>query len=59
MVMHSLRYSERVPVAINDEVIIRGEYLWTEPGGVIHSTHWDTGIGKRHGWINHQGTVYQ
>lgn len=59
MVIHSLRYSERVPVAVNDEVIVRGEYLRTEPGGVIHSTHWDSGIKKRHGWISHRGTVYQ
>jgi len=59
MVIHSLRHSERVPLAINDEVIVRGEYLWTEPGGVIQSTHWDAGLEKRHGWISHQGTVYE
>jgi hypothetical protein len=57
-VLHSLRHSERVPISISDEVTVRGEYRWTEPGGVILWTYWDHGARKRHGWIEHQGTRY-
>ena len=57
-VIHDLNHAERVPVSINDEVLVRGEYLWTEPGGVIHWTYRDISPKKRHGWIEHEGIRY-
>lgn len=58
MVTHDLSRSDRVPVATGDEVIVRGEYVWTEPGGMLIWTTRDSGSGDRHGWIDHKGERY-
>jgi hypothetical protein len=58
LVVHDIRESEKVPVSINDEVTVRGEYVWTEPGGIIQWTRHDSSLERRHGWIEHQGIKY-
>ena len=35
LVVHNIAKAGKVPVGINHEVTVRGEYLWTEPGGTI------------------------
>ena len=58
LVSHSIAAAHRVPISIDDEVTVRGEYQWTEPGGAIHWTHRDFSPERRHGWIEHQGKKY-
>jgi hypothetical protein len=59
LIVHDLGNADRVPVSLHDEVNVRGEYEWTETGGMIHWTHHDIGPDRRHGWIEHQGKRYQ
>jgi uncharacterized protein YxjI len=59
MIVHDLGRSDRVPVSLHDEVNVRGEYEWTETGGMIHWTHHDIGPDRRHGWIDHRDKRYQ
>ena len=57
--IHDLGQAERVPVNIDDDVTARGEYIWTEPGGLIRGTHWDPYPTRLHGWIDHDGIRYE
>lgn len=58
LVTHDLSRSERIPVAVGDTVMVRGEYVWTEPGGMLEWTTRDIGSGDRHGWVEHKGKRY-
>ena len=58
LVVHSIVDAEQVPISIHHEVTVRGEYTWTEPGGLIHWTRRDHSAKRRHGWIEHQGRKY-
>ena len=59
LIVHDLGSADRVPVSRDDEVRVRGEYEWTETGGMVHWTHRDIGPNRRHGWIDHGGNRYQ
>lgn len=58
LVTHDLSRSDRIPVAIGDKVMVRGEYVWSEPGGTLVWTTRDNGSGGRNGWIEHKGERY-
>jgi len=58
IVSHEIGHSGRVPVSNKDMVTVRGEYLWSEPGGVIRLTKRDKSPQRRHGWIEHEGVRY-
>ena len=58
LVEHRHGGDERVPVSINDTVLVRGEYQWSETGGIIHHTERDLSTQRRHGWIELQGKRY-
>ena len=58
LVTHDLSRSDRVPVAIGDKVMVRGEYVWSEPGGTLICPTRDNGSGGRNGWIEHKGERY-
>jgi len=58
LVTHNIFLSEEVPIATGDEVMVRGEYTWTEPGGAVNWTNRDHTAAQRHGWIEHQGIKY-
>jgi len=58
LVGHNIRVSEKVPVEVNDAVTVRGEYTWSEPGGMIQWTSRDPGMERRHGWVEHRGKIY-
>jgi hypothetical protein len=38
---HNITIGARVPVALGDQVIVHGEYIWNAEGGLIHFTHHD------------------
>jgi hypothetical protein len=58
LITHNIVTAEKAPVLINHEVTVRGEYSWTEPGGLIHWTRYDNSAQRRHGWIEYQGQKY-
>lgn len=58
LVLHDQVSSDRVPVKIDDTVLVRGEYQWTETGGTLRFTQRDYSPRRMHGWIDHQGQRY-
>ncbi len=59
LVAHNIGYADRVPVSLNEPVTVRGQYSWNENGGLIHWTHHDVSLNRRHGWIDHEGLRYE
>lgn len=59
LVVHNRDSGGEVPLAINDEVLVRGEYIWSETGGTIRNTERDLSTQRRHGWIDHKGERYK
>ena len=58
LIAHNIDLAERVPLAIGDPVIVRGEYEWTDKGGTIHWTHHDPKRWREGGWVEHGGVRY-
>jgi len=42
-----------------DSVIVHGEYVWNDEGGLIHFTHHDPAPAHEGGWIELRGVRYQ
>ena len=58
MVVHKNNIGEWMPLQPRDQVRIRGEYLWSEMGGLVRNTEKDSSMDRRHGWIEHEGERY-
>lgn len=58
LILHDQVSGDQVPVKVDDTVLVRGEYQWTETGGMLRFTQRDYSPRRMHGWIEHQGRRY-
>jgi len=59
MVVHNLDVAPRVPVSVLSAIRFKGEFDWTEAGGMVHWTHRDISGKREGGWIELLGERYQ
>lgn len=59
LVASNMDMIKKIPIDVGDEVVIKGEYIWNEKGGVIHWTHRDPRHQHPDGFIYYKGKLYQ
>ena len=59
LVVHNIDVAARVPAERDDEVEVRGKYVWNEKGGLVHWTHHDASGRRPGGWVRHAGRTYR
>lgn len=60
LIAHNIDLAPRVEnIKKGDRLEFFGEYEWNNKGGVIHWTHRDPANRHVHGWLKHQGRLYQ
>ena len=58
LVDNNVDVGTRAPVAVHVRVVVHGQYIWNNLGGLIHDTHHSTS-GGQDGWILVGRRVYQ
>jgi len=59
-VIDNVDLAPRIPVATGDVVVVKGQFVPTHGGGIIHDTHHSPGPGwHQGGWIEWRGQRYE
>jgi hypothetical protein len=58
LIEHNLSIAPRVPVAAAEAVVVHGEYVWNDQGGLVHFTHHDPDRSHEGGYIVYGGKRY-
>lgn len=58
LIDNNVDIGKRVPLATGDPVVVHGEYVWNDQGGLIHFTHHDPVHTHEDGWIELKGIRY-
>ena len=58
LIDNNVDIGKRVPLATGDDVVVHGEYVWNDQGGLIHFTHHDPAHTHEDGWIEVKGVRY-
>ncbi len=59
LIVHNQEAGGSIPVAVDARVTVRGEYEWSETGGLLKNTHRDLSPKRRHGFVEYDGKRYQ
>lgn len=60
LIAHNIDLSSPIKrLRVGERIIIHGEYIWNDEGGLIHRTHDDTGGTLPDGWIRYKGKRYR
>ena len=60
LIAHNIDLAPRVPkLRKGSRVRIRGEYIWSRKGGIVHFTHHDPRGVHPAGWIKFDGKTFQ
>ena len=59
LVDNNVTIGQRAPVLPGHDVLVHGEYVWNDQGGLIHFTHHDPAHTHEGGWIELSGVRYQ
>lgn len=59
LITNNVSIGKRVPVVVGDAVVVHGEYVWNDQGGLVHFTHHDPERSHEGGWIERQGLRYE
>jgi hypothetical protein len=59
LVDNNVTIGQRAPVLQGNDVLVHGEYVWNDQGGLIHFTHHDPAHAHEGGWIELSGVRYQ
>ena len=58
LIENNVDVGKRVPAAVGDDLVVHGEYIWNDQGGLIHFTHHDPDHSHEGGWIELKGVRY-
>jgi hypothetical protein len=58
LIENNIDVGKRVPLSAGDGVVVHGEYIWNDQGGLIHFTHHDPDHSHEDGWIELRGVRY-